>query len=263
VIAAGSVFNRYYLPRTGWSKWNDLGRPNGAAAVSVAITARRTGWLYVFAATADGVVWQRTWTSATGFQGWKRISVAPYGFVASVSAATRADETIDLVGRGSDGSVYLRSQAFDGGGWSPWQNMGTPSGGIYKYPAVASGPGVDIVVSADANNHVYRRFWRLTTGWSGWHDEGSLTLYDDWQTLDVAATWKPDNSAFDIYALDEARKVYRKAWSGFFRGWEDLGNSVYPRPNSSAPAATWGYTGRLDVFVRDVVSGQIYWKYWG
>jgi hypothetical protein len=262
VASWGYVYTRTLSKSGVWSGWGDRGRPNGQSAVSVAIAARTTGQLYVFAATRDGVVWQRTWTASTSWQPWQRVSVAPYGFVSTISAAVRSDGHVDLVGRGSDGSVYMRSQATHGGGWTAWQNMGTPAGGIYGAPAVASGPGVDIVVSHDASNHVYRKFWRPSTGWTGWRDEGRPWDDDNFQTFGVATTWKPDGSAFDIYAVDESGQLNRKAWGGgYFRDWEHLGWSSGTRP--TAPAAAWGYTGRLDLFMRTPYGGNVSWKYWG
>jgi hypothetical protein len=260
-LSGGNVYHRWYTPSNGWSPYGSLGSP-GSGVNSLGIAARPTGQLYVFVSDSSGIVWQRTWTSSTGWQAWAKVGTAPYGNVRSVAAAARTDGHIDLVGRGTNGNVYQRSQATHGGAWAPWGNLGTPAGGIYGYPAVAARAGLDVVVSSANTNLVYRKFWRAATGWTGWNSEGAPN--PDEVTLGVATTWRQNNTSFDIYAQDGTGDVWRKPWgsTGGFRPWADL-SQPFNVLSSSDPLAAWRYTGQLDIFIQDANTGVVYWMYYG
>jgi hypothetical protein len=134
---------------------------------------------------------------------------------------------------------------------------------MYLWPGVASGDeSVDIVVSADDNNRVYRRYWRPSTGWTGWGDEGAPV--SGVATWGVSAAWKRGGKAFDIFAVTSDGKVNRKSWtsSGGFKAWESLG-APSVRPDVAIPAATWRTGGQLDVFVQNKDTGTVWWTYLG
>jgi hypothetical protein len=128
---------------------------------------------------------------------------------------------------------------------------------------VASGPGVDVVVSSGDSNIVYRKYWRPGAGWSNWVSEGAPNQYQ--YTFDVATTWKRNGTAYDIYAITGDSLLWRKAWgsSGGFRPWDDLSYGGDEQYVPVTAAATWRYTGQLDILYKDVATGKIYWKYWG
>lgn len=255
------VYHRWR--KTGdWTAFGSLGRPDGAnGIISISAAARPSGQLYVFVSTFSGKVYQRMWASYGGWDAkWTEVKQNKQDNVRSISASVRHDGTLDLIGLGTDGNVYHRWQAY-GGSFSGWGSLGKPSGGIWLDPVVASGKGVDILASSKVDNKVHRRSWTKSGGWDTWKNNGSPDTDGD-TTDEVAATAARSGAGLAIFAV-HGNHVYRKLRnsSGSYGGWKDFeypGNSDH----LDALTATYGYGGRLDVFVQDENTGRVYWAYW-
>lgn len=254
VSSSNLVYHRWRLTG-GWSPFGSLGKPSTSPIKSITAAARPSGQLYVFVSTQDGKVWQRTWTESSGWRPWAPVKQNSWDWVMSVSAAVRHDGTLDLVGLGTDGNVYHRWQAREGSDFSPWGTLGKPAGGIWLTPAVASGKGVDIIVSSDVTNGFYQRSWRSGSGWDRWVYRGAPNAGI---TDEVAATAKRSGGDFDVFAVHNDR-LYRRSWKGgSFGSWYNLGDPT--SGGTGSPTVTYDDAGTLDIFVMDDNSGAVYWK---
>jgi hypothetical protein len=76
----------------------------------------------VFVKGTDGAMYQKTWTSASGWSGWASVG----GHLTSSPTAAMEGYSIEILVRGTDGLLYLNE--YYNGAWQGWAgpNKGPP-----------------------------------------------------------------------------------------------------------------------------------------
>lgn len=104
----------------GWFSPTNLGTPPGSAVIDDAPTL--VSWssdrLDVFVTTTDGILWQRWWSSSTGWSVWYNVGDKVLGRVAVVSTGAGR---LDFFARDWTGALKRKSYDPDLGGWLPNQ----------------------------------------------------------------------------------------------------------------------------------------------
>jgi peptidoglycan/xylan/chitin deacetylase (PgdA/CDA1 family) len=203
-----------------------------AATTAPALVGNGAGGADLFYRLADGSVAGRSRTGST----WS----APYGVggvIVGAPAAARAGQSVVVVGRGTDGAVWLRTRGGTGT-WSGWQSLG---GITSAAPAVAGwSDGRLDVFCRGANNQLYTRTLRPGIGWSGWTSLGGVLT-----TAPAVAASGSGSLEVAVASTDQAVRV-RSLRAGTWSGWQLLGGRTY-----SAAAVVWdGARGRPVVVVR-------------
>jgi hypothetical protein len=133
----GRLYHRWQLQPSdnsagNWSPgWYSHGSPAGAALVGGPVLRLNSeGRLELFIVGSDGAVYHLWQYAVSG--GWNQW--IPHGAPPGVRfSPSLALETVDngrlaLFAVGSDGALYSISQIVPSGGWTYWQNHGTPPG---------------------------------------------------------------------------------------------------------------------------------------
>jgi uncharacterized protein YkwD len=187
-----------------------------------------SGQLSVAGRGTDRQVWLRRKTSSTSsWQSWK-----PLGGIGTSRPAVTSWGTgrLDVVIRGADGSVWMRSMAGEGQ-WGSWRPLGGLVADGTAPAVVASGVGQLTVAVQGLDGQVWSR--RYSSGqWGNWRPMGGLgkggPSLSSPGTGQVVATVK---------GLDDA------GWSatvvnGDNRGWKRLGGVLRSAPTSAGRAGT-------------------------
>ncbi len=127
------------------------------------------------------------------------------------SAAVRGSPRVDVVGRGTDNMVYLKT--WNGSSWSGYASLGAPTGsGIKGDPAVVTwAPGRLDVFVRGVDDKLWQRF-SLNGGstWSGWFkpvgDAGVLASGPD------VAAWGVNR--LDVFVRGTDGGIWQRSWNG-------------------------------------------------
>ena len=177
--------------------------------------------------------------------------VPPIGAEPPAAAATAPDR-LEVVGVGTDGSLYRRVAA--GGAWTAgWEAL---HGSFTSAPAVCAWADNRLeVFGRGTDRALYHGSWRgATLVQGGWESLGGGL-----RSRPEVVAWGP--SRLDIFAIGPERQLVHKAWDGSGwrpsqADWEDLGGALVAPPSVVA----WG-PNRLDVFVLGTDAG-VYHKWW-
>ena len=163
------------------------------------------------------------------------------------AAAVRGSSRVDVVGRGTDNMVYLKT--WNGSSWSGYASLGAPTGsGIKGDPAVVTwAPGRLDVFVRGVDDKLWQRFSANGgSTWSGWMkpvgDAGVLASGPD------VAAWGVNR--LDVFVRGTDGGIWQRSWNGVSWGTSWVGRGAPPRQATGDPTVASWAPGRLDVFVR-------------
>ncbi|GAA2155643.1 hypothetical protein GCM10009760_55750 [Kitasatospora kazusensis] len=256
---------------TGLMNNNGAPPPGIASGASPTVSSFQQGRLDVFVRGADGAIWHQWWdvndySGAKG--GWSAWESLGGNVVSNPTAVSWSSSRLDLFAIGGDGNIWDMTWTSTGG-WTGWQNFGTPPPGIASgaSPVVtSSGNGrLDLFVRGadDAAWHVY-----YSGGWSGWQSLGGGLSSDPTAVAQ-------DPSHYDVFALGTDGKIWHDSWTGGadWNGWtQDVATPPAGIAAGASPTVvTWnGAPGNLELFIRGKDNSMSYnlydgsgWGGWG
>ena len=215
--AGGSIQERHWTG-SEWSDWSSIG---GNAASGPAAVGYGSGVL-VFIRGADGAVWQNTYADGR-WGGWASLD----GYTTSAPAVTVRRGPlgyVDLVSRGGDNAIYLRTYV-PRTGWSPWGSLG---GNLTSAPAVNSqSDGVLNVWARGADGTVLQKAWN-GAAWSEWGSIGGGIIGAP------TAVSRAEN-VVNVYGRGAGNASFQRGWTATagWGGWFLLDDT----PLGSTPVA--------------------------
>jgi hypothetical protein len=171
-------------------------------------------------------------------------------------AGLRGSSHLDVVARGTDGSIYWT--ASNGGAFTSWTSLGAPPVGMTGDPtSLSSTPGrIDIFVRG-GDSRLWQRFTdNRGANWSSWFQplgtDGVLA------SAPMATSW--GSGRLDVVVVGTDGHLYQRYWEGgWSAAWLDLG---FPSAGISGdPAAVGWAPGRLDLFVRGT-DNRLWQRFW-
>jgi glucose/arabinose dehydrogenase len=204
--------------------------------------------LAVLAMTLGTVLVQPTEASAQtllAFSTWESLGGKVNG---AVAATTWGPSRLDLFARGAGNDLVHKWWV---AGWSGWESLGSPPGGLASAPAAVAWAAGRIDVFVDgADSQLWHKWW--AGGWSGWESLGG------WVTsTPTVTTWGAGR--LDVFVRGADNTLQHLYWAAGWSSWESLGAS--PGGLVSAPGGvSWG-SGRIDVFVQGT-DNQLWHKWW-
>lgn len=173
--------------------------------------------------------------------------------------ATHTAGRIDLVVRGSDGSVY--NKVLQSNGWWPsqtgWTSMGGSALGSPALGVRANGD-LDVVVRG-TDNAVYFKTWDASTGWlpsqTGWTSLGG-------SVADAPLIGERSTGEVDVVVLGSDSNAYNKVWSASGGWWPSQTNwSGIGGPATTTPTLLELANGQMEV-ERQTSDGHVADKQW-
>ncbi|WP_437969197.1 M12 family metallopeptidase [Sorangium sp. So ce260] len=264
--ANGSAAQELYRTAQGWAPFQPLGKdispsapldyqlkPGVQISGGPALDTWGGGALDIFVRGTDGHIYHKYKNIVAGnfvnWSDWNEWTVSPTTFTSEPAAVAWAAGRNDVVARGADNNIYLRS--FNGS-WTSWNSLGAPTGGAMSAPAISSwGPGRLDVFVRGTDGGLYHKTCSDTTkscgassaAWSSWSRRGTGTFSGN----PAVVSWGVNKIDIFVHGLDH------KLWSIWYdqRGWGDFYlldfGTLYS--GSSPAVASWG-ANRLDLFVR-------------
>jgi hypothetical protein len=181
---------------TSYSNWTPLGGILTSGPTSD-LRAGVPGSIDVFARGTDNGLWHR-W-SDNGGSTWSNWEPLGGGLASSPGAVSWATNRVDVVVRGMDNAVWMRSWNASTG-WNSWATLGGLATSAPAITSCASGH-LDIFVRGSDNG-----LWQLGfngTGWTGWKSLGGY-----WTSAPTAVC-KTGTTTIDLYA----RAVDNAMWT--------------------------------------------------
>lgn len=241
----GSIQHKWFergSTSTGWHEFESLGGSNVAG--DPAISSQESGRLNLFYRGTDSALYHKYFSKASGWSNgttgaWSNLG----GTIASgPDAVSWGDGRIDVVARGNDNAVYLKSYA--SGAWGGWVSLG---GNAVGDPAISSQESGRLnVFYRGTDNNLYHKYYSTTGGWAPNGQTGA------WENLGGQLYSSPDavswgNGKIDVVAQGVGGAITH-TWYQVGSGWapfHSLGGAAVGDPtiNSQEP-------GRLNVFYR-------------
>ena len=204
--------------------------------------ASLNGAVHVFARDAANHILERQLDNGV----WSEWSAVPGNLDAgSGPSALTFGSSLMLFVRGQDGAVWWNT--FSNNTWFGWDSLG---GGVTSAPSAGLRYGTRTVdlAARGTNNQLYHRSLVDGQSWSAWEslggNIGSAPAVVGFSTL----------GSIDIFVRDSAGNVVQRYWlSG---SWSDFLNAG--GTSIGAPAATFAYPNRLDIYTRGTDNGLYY-----
>ncbi|MDQ6650359.1 MAG: hypothetical protein M3Z02_09620 [Actinomycetota bacterium] len=201
--------------------------------------------LDTFAIGSNRRIYRTTYTTASGWSGWREVAGGGTAGSGTIGVTRRPDGTLDLQVRGTDaaGSPYHERIDQTGAILTGWEYLGGQVMGAPMAAWSADGTTMDLA-AVGSNRRLYRNTYSTTTGWSGWSEVvggGSAGT----NTMNISR--RPDGGLeLFVRGTDAAGSPYHEslAQNGqVLTSWEYIGGQVL-----AAPAASWSADGSvLDV----------------
>ena len=190
----------------------------------------------IFYRRTDGSLGQRIGTSLVPLGG--QILGAP-------DAATWFSGRLDVVARGTDNHVYLRT--YDGAFWGGWIDLG---GQVFDAPSIVSwGAGRLDIFAAGTDQQLWHRWTTNGTNWSHWEPLGGVLT----GSVD-AASWGPGR--LDVVGRGTDGQVWHRYHAGSWSTWQPMGGQV-----RGGPAAASSGSNRLELVARGT-DDRVYIRTW-
>lgn len=175
----GEVWHRWQDKMGRWMRWHSLGPPGERAQASTpAVVRNKDGRLELFVTvqslSAVSHCWQRR---EGGWSGWELLEgLADHAPIATAPVvAGNKDGRLELFVSSVRGELW-HSWQLRKGGWSAWESLGRPNGGVGEVGVGAHADGrlalFAIVVPPDFDREVWWREQAVTGGWSDWRSLG-------------------------------------------------------------------------------------------
>jgi hypothetical protein len=167
----GRVYTAAWDPSSPqWKGWWAIGSDHTAVGAPATCISRSLDNLDVFVADGQGRVLTAHWSPSLGnsWQGWTQVLGGVTGPGATIAAASRRPDYLDVFIVGTDGRIYTASwqPASGWGGWWVLPGVHTAVG----TPLVALSPAADtlLVTTSAGAGHLVANTWQPATGWVGW-----------------------------------------------------------------------------------------------
>ena len=230
---------------TAWGPWVRLG---GQFKSNPAAYAHGTNRIDLLGVGLDGELWQNTWTSGSGWSGWRDTGGGQIQWTPAVTS--RVDGTLDVFAVNTDEVVVHRY--FNGTTWGAWTSLNATA--TASPAATALGPDRINVLIRDADGTLATRMWtRANNGWYQWVDRGK-------KIYGTPGVSHRTDTLMDVFVRDPADKSLLHSAStdggSTFGGFVELGGQI-----TTPPAAVSMYNLRIDVFSRGT-NGSLYQRVW-
>jgi len=201
----GTVWEKPYY-NGAWHAWYKVG---GQVAPGTGPGA--SGWAGredLFASSAAHVLYQKTWTQASGWSGWVNLGGT---LTSSPAAVSRGPGLIDVHVRGGNAADWYRT--YSNGAWSTWATLGgvlAPGTG----PALSIWPSLSVFVTG-TNGALSQKTRTGASGWTNWVNLGG--------SLTASPTAATSNAYFaiEVYVRWSNGNVCQKEYySGTWHNWQ-------------------------------------------
>ncbi|GAA2243598.1 family 43 glycosylhydrolase [Herbiconiux moechotypicola] len=210
-----------------WSAWQTLGTPSGGATSAPSastwgidrqnVYVRGTG-LNPSTNELSGRIYERWWSSGTGWSGWRDLGAPTGGALSAPAAVSRTFDRTDVFVRTAGNTIAVTR--WDGANWSSWQNLGSAGGGIVSNLSAADWGADRIHVYGTARDgNVYERYWTTAGGWSTWQSLGAPSG----GAASSPGVVSRANDLIDVFVRDGSGDIHRKTWNGTsWSGWSAI-----------------------------------------
>lgn len=279
----GIVYQRAYVPDSGWTEWLNLGGNMSGRVTAV----NYRGALNVYAVNrTNGNMYQKAYSNGAWLP-WENLG----GEFRGSPAVIQWGEALNVYGVSKDNGYLYQKSYVPGSSWTGWNRIGdgvfdgsptaaihdgelqvgalSPSGRLYLNSYVNGGGwqgwhqptegqfqvgSTPVIISNGVSLNLYAvgqgagRMWEnvLTTGWSGWR------IVTTGMFAGSAAATKTADGALNLFAMSPGERVYTNRHGGTWSGWSDLGGAMVGRP------ATIEFGGDLHLFATSGNSGVTY-----
>ena len=240
----GSFLHRNFNG-TAWGPWVRLG---GQFKSNPAAYAHGTNRIDLLGVGLDGELWQNTWTSGSGWSGWRDTGGGQIQWTPAVTSRTSG--TLDVFAVNTAETVMHRY--YNGTTWGAWTSIGNTA--TSSPAATALGPDRINVLIRDADGTLATRMWtRANNGWYQWVDRGK-------KIYGTPGVSHRTDTLMDVFVRDPADKSLQHSAStdggSTFGPFVELGGQI-----TTPPAAVSMYNLRIDVFSRGT-NGSLYQRVW-
>jgi hypothetical protein len=214
------------------------------------VAANGDGRLELFAFTRDGALWrieQTGWSNSNSWSGWTAEGTAG-SWPATVTPSGDGRLEVFVAGNG----LAHASQTAWSNGWSPWGNLGSPTGPSTSFfgPGVAPNADGRLEVFV-ANGELWRleqTAWSSSNAWSAWqpHSRPSGSF-----VVGPATAGRTADGRVEVFVVDNVGALWnirQKVVNGSWSDWNAFGSAG--RGLEDRPALARNADGRLIVFVR-------------
>jgi hypothetical protein len=169
--------------------------------------------LDVFAQGTYHALWNEHYQLGSGCSTWEYLG----GSLTSSPAVTSpTNGTIDVVARGTNGSLYEKTTTNGGGSWSNWASLGGQIASGTGPAVSSSGSRLDVFVEG-TNGALYHK-WYTGTSWSSWQSlGGSLTS--------SPAVTSPTNGTIDVVARGSDGVLWEISYTNGSYAWTSIGST--------------------------------------
>jgi GH43 family beta-xylosidase len=210
---------------SSWSSWQSEGGPSPVAGSVAGSRAGTATWggaqLNLYSLGLDHNVWEKYWTSGSGWSAWELGPGAiGVGAIGSPAAYSRLTNYVDLFSGGSDGNLY--TDTWNGSSWGGWWNFGSVPTGNASSPALASWGSSNLtLVENGIDGNVYLKYWTSSSGWdANWTNLGAPT---GGVVSDPAVYCRVSNYV-DVFVRGVNGHIFTNTWNGStWSGWWDFG----------------------------------------
>ncbi|NJC68800.1 hypothetical protein HC031_03525 [Planosporangium thailandense] len=236
--AGGSVVERLWDPKSGWSALNNFG--GNIAGAPTSIYNPRYGTTEVYARSGNHLIYKY---SGNGWSNW-----------IDLGGDLAGDPEVIYNPRYGTTEIYVRTSAnhvaykYWSNGWSSWIDLG---GSLAGDPTLLYNPRYGTTeIYARSGSHLVYKYWG--NSWSGWIDLGGSLAGDP--TL----LYNPRYGTTEIYVRTSANHVAYKYWGNSWSSWFDLGGS----PAGDPQVIYNPRYGTTEIYVR-TSAHHVAYKYWG
>ena len=222
-----------------WTAWASLGAPAPGFLNALSALSRNPQVCNVYVRGGDRVLWQLPFYDGR-WHGWAKHD----GILLAEPAVGSMNPNHEHVfGQGTDGQLFQKWWAADGGGWRGWFPLGAPAPGFAGRPATVSrNPQVCNVYVRGKDNALWQLAW-YNGRWNGWgrHADGVLAS--------PPAAGSMNSNHEHVFVRGTDGQVWVKWWlqgSGW-SAWAPLG--APPAGFNGGPAVSQGPV-TCDLFVR-------------
>ena len=222
-----------------WTAWASLGAPAPGFSNAPSTLSRNPQVCNVYVRGGDRVLWQLPFYDGR-WHGWAKHD----GILLAEPAVGSMNPNHEHVfGQGTDGQLFQKWWAADGGGWRGWFPLGAPAPGFVGRPATVSrNPQVCNVYVRGKDNALWQLAW-YNGRWNGWgrHADGVLAS--------PPAVGSMNSNHEHVFVRGTDGQVWVKWWlqgSGW-SAWAPLG--APPAGFIGGPAVSQGPV-TCDLFVR-------------
>jgi hypothetical protein len=243
----------------GWSAWDNLGGTIGPHVVLAA--PNDDGRLQVFSVSPAGTL-QHIWQTSpnAGWSAWDDLGAPPgVSLTAGLAVGQNLDGRLEAFAVASDDALWHVWQLTPNGGWSNWDNLGSPPGLSLGELAVGHNQDGRLEVFVIADNTLWH-LWQTApgAGWSSWSSLGTPAGIASLASPTVGRNTDGRLEVFTFGINDAVWHLWQTSVGGAWSDWDSLGGQP-----GAGPVVAQNADGRLELFAEDNVAGTSHaWHRW-